>query len=337
MTRARRELVHLETTPYYHCISRCVRRAFLCGQDTSSGRGFEHRRAWVLERLRELQGLFAVEICAYAVMSNHYHLVLRLDAARASNWTDEEVAARWARLYSMPVLVSRFLCGDVVSQAEADEAMRMIALWRARLVDLSWFMRSLNEHLARRANTEDGCKGRFWEGRFKCQVLLDEAAVLTCMIYVDLNPVRAGLAKTPEESDFTSVRQRILEMAGRNGGGADVPAEHCPELVGLDECDSGGHANPIVFSTLDYLELMDWCGRAVRDDKRGAIPVDRPPILHRLNIDVERFVDHLSRGGRAHQVVAMGSRHRLREAAPQLGRNYFKGQTQSARLYRSAD
>ncbi len=213
MTRARKELVSVETTPYYHCICRCVRRAFLWGEDSYSGKNCEHRRGWVLERLRELQGVFAVDVCAYAVMSNHYHLVVRLDSDRATAWSEGEVMERWERLFSLPLLVVRYRAGQTSTVAERERAQAQIALCRERLQDLSWFIRSLNEHLARRANAEDGCKGRFWEGRYKSQALLDDAAVLTCMSYVDLNPVRAGMADTPEASDFTSIQQRIRMLA----------------------------------------------------------------------------------------------------------------------------
>jgi REP element-mobilizing transposase RayT len=211
MTRARNQIISLETTPYYHCISRCVRRAFLWGEDSLTGKNYEHRKVWVTSRLRELAGIFAIDICAYAVMSNHYHLVLRVDQQKAKAWTSEQIAAQWGKLHKITLLVNRYLRNQITSQAESIEAKKCIETWRERLTDISWFMRSLNEHLARQANEEDGCTGRFWEGRFKSQALLDEAAVLTCMSYVDLNPIRAAMAETPEESDFTSIQQRIRQ------------------------------------------------------------------------------------------------------------------------------
>jgi len=334
MTRARKELVHLDNTPYYHCISRCVRRAFLCGRDPYTGRNYEHRRGWVLERLRELQGIFAVEICAYAVMSNHYHLVLRLSPDRARAWSDAEIAQRWGALYSIPPLVARSQRGEVISQAEQVVVHALIEQWRERLMDLSWFMRCLNERIARRCNAEDACKGRFWEGRFKSQALLDEAAVLTCMSYVDLNPIRAGIADTPEVSYYTSIRQRVREMAGVAPDGAHGGQTCCPELSGLDDSLVKDESpNRIGFSVADYLMLVDWCGRAIRQGKRGAIQADLPPILERLNIDAGRFLDYVRVGRRDRQVIAIGRAGRLREVATRVGRCYFKGATMSRRLY----
>src|SRR5687767_1047813 len=74
MGYARQSLVSLNDTPYYHVIARCVRRAWLWGFDEYSGRDYSHRKHWVLERLQLLTSIFSVDICAYAVMSNHYHL-----------------------------------------------------------------------------------------------------------------------------------------------------------------------------------------------------------------------------------------------------------------------
>ncbi len=329
MTQARRELVDIETTPYYHCICRCVRRAFLCGKDSFTGKSYEHRKPWILERFRFLQSIFSVEICAYAIMSNHYHLVVRLNGQAADVWSEEEVMRRWGRLFSLPLLLANYRTGLCTTQAEKKKAQAIIAKWRERLTDLSWFMRSLNEGLARRANAEDGCKGRFWEGRFKSQALLDEAAVITCMSYVDLNPIRAGMADTPENSDFTSIQQRIIEYTK----GACASAQDKPHLTPLESPDQDIHMNAFSFTSKDYLELVDWSGRAIRNDRRGAISSTLPPILKRLKLDPEHYLQHVRKGGRGYHIAAMGRVDRLREAAERLGRRFLKGHSQSKRLY----
>jgi len=201
--------IDIEATPYYHCISRCVRRAFLCGSDRLTGGNFDHRKTWVVEKLAALSAVFAVRICAYAVLSNHFHLVVRLDSERARSWSAAEVVERYGRLFPGLAKLWERLC----PARQAEQA----ACWRARLADLSWFMRCLNESIARRANKEDHCTGRFWEGRFRSQALLDGAGLLTCMSYVDLNSIRAGMAKSLEESDFTSIQQRLAEQRSRCG------------------------------------------------------------------------------------------------------------------------
>ncbi len=194
----------------YHCFGRCVRRAFLCGFDALTGRDFSHRKAWLVDRLRYLATIFAIEICAYAVMLNHYHVILRTRPDIVARWSDREVATRWLTLFP------RHRGTGAASNPPSEEEIRAlvdcpgrIAQLRRRLSSLSWFMGRLNEFIARAANKEDRVKGRFWESRFKCQVLLDEGAIAACMVYVDLNPIRAALAGTPEESDFTSIQERI--------------------------------------------------------------------------------------------------------------------------------
>src|SRR5512136_115141 len=182
----------------YHCFSRCVRRSFLCGFDVVTGRDFSHRKAWVVYRLRHLAAIFAIEVCAYAIMDTHDHTILRTRPDLADSWSDQEVARRWLTLFPR----QRDLTGTPLPPAEKDicalaDCTERIAKLRRRLCSLSWFMGQLNEFIARAANKEDGISGRFWEGRFKCQALLDVAAIVACMVYVDLNPIRAGLAATP--------------------------------------------------------------------------------------------------------------------------------------------
>ena len=175
MGYARKSLVSLSDTPYYHVVARCVRRAWLWGFDEYAGKDYSHRKDWVLERLAQLASIFTIDVCAYAVMSNHYHLVLYVDQLRAQELSEREIAERWTQLFGTPLAVSRYMSGDA-SEAESDLARSMISLWRSRLHDISWFMKCLNEHLARRANAEDRCTGKFWEGRFKSQTLWRAAA-----------------------------------------------------------------------------------------------------------------------------------------------------------------
>ena len=150
-------------------------------------------------------------------MSNHYHAVLRVDAARAHALSDDDVLRRWTQLFTGPVLVQRYLTGvpGLLGQAERDKVGEFAQLYRQRLADVSWFMRVLNETLARQANAEDGCTGRFWEGRFKSQALLDEQALLATMAYVDLNPIRAGMVESLQDSAHTSIAARLAELQGK--------------------------------------------------------------------------------------------------------------------------
>lgn len=337
MTRARGQLISLEATPYYHCISRCVRRAFLWGEDSFSGKNYEHRKVWVIARLRELADVFAIDICAYAVMSNHYHLVLRVDRQQAETWDSAQVIEQWEKLYKLPSLVARYHRGETATRAEAAEAEQITNVWRDRLTDISWFMRSLNEHLARQANEEDGCTGRFWEGRFKSQALLDEAAVLTCMSYVDLNPIRAGLVDTPEAADFTSIQQRIRQC--RRDKGSSVQTRDKQQSIPLMPLVKQGrerHENAIGFTSTDYLRLIDWAGRAVLENKRGAIAEQAPPLLQRIGLEPERYLEHLQGQAATEKPAMLGHVARIRQAVKLLERCFIKGIGEAQRLYRSA-
>ena len=149
MTRPRKALISLANTPYYHITSRCVRRAFLCGEDQYSGKSYEHRRQWIVDRVRLLSSVFAIDVCAYAILENHYHAVLRADPGRAQGWDRGEVVRRWRLLFSGGALVERYVEGDA-TQAERDKVGELAEQWRARLSDISWFMRCLNESIAAR-------------------------------------------------------------------------------------------------------------------------------------------------------------------------------------------
>ena len=160
--------------------------------------------------------------------------------------------------------------------------------WRARLTDISWFIRCLNEHIARLANKEDNCTGRYWEGRFKSQALLDDKAILSCMAYVDLNPIRAKIAKTPEASCYTSVAERINKAKELN-----TPNEIEAQPTTLLPFSTNEHLSApkgIQYSLTDYLELVDYTGRQIKKGKAGAIDPRIPNILQRLGIEPEKWV-----------------------------------------------
>ena len=133
MTISRSQQIDLSVTPYYHCINRCVRRAFLCGEDKQTGMSYEHRRGWIADKIKALSAVFAIDVAAYAVMSNHYHIVLRVDQEGAETWDSLAVIQRWGAFFSMPVLITRFLKGECSTPAELIAVNEIIEKWRDRL------------------------------------------------------------------------------------------------------------------------------------------------------------------------------------------------------------
>ncbi|MEO0443768.1 MAG: transposase, partial [Pseudomonadota bacterium] len=152
----------------------------------------------------------------------------------------------------------------------------------------------------RQANREDGCTGHFWEARYKSQALLAEIALVSAMAYVDLNPIRANMASSPETSDHTSVKERIqptfelskaihTAMSTGNLNGFTVPLK---PLMAFDEVITGQLQKGIPFKFSDYLTLIDWTGRAIKDDKDRYISNQLPPILDRLAIEPEVWLEN---------------------------------------------
>jgi hypothetical protein len=191
-----------------------VRRAFLAGKDEHTGHDYSHRREWIRKRMEILSAVFGVDTLVYSIMSNRMHLVLRARPDVVETWSDREAALRWLKLFpgrridehlAQPTKIDvNSLAGDPLRMKEV----------RARLSDSSWFMRSLSEPIARMANKQDKCTGRFWEGRFKAQRITDEAGLLACAVYVDLSPVRAAMADSPESSTTSGHTSAYDRMAG---------------------------------------------------------------------------------------------------------------------------
>tara|TARA_R110000868_G_scaffold375626_1_gene640199 strand:- start:20242 stop:21147 length:906 start_codon:yes stop_codon:yes gene_type:complete len=287
-----------------------VRRAFLCGTDSFTGKCYEHRRQWVEDRILLLASIFTIDVCAYAVMSNHHHVVLHINKQQSQQLSDKAICQRWHQLYKGTLLTQRYSKGDKLEKAQLAAVKSKLQLWREQLCDISWFMRALNEPIARQANAEDQCSGRFWEARFKSQALLDEKALLACMAYVDLNPIRAKLAKTPEQSRHTSIKKRIAALKQK---------QHQPKTLAKF---IGNHREPlpqgIPFHLKDYIELVDWTGRIIRSDKRGAINQQLPPILERLAIEPQQWLT-LSTQFESRFKSLVGVKEKLKEMAKVFG------------------
>ena len=342
----------------YHCFSRCVRRAFLCGYDTLTQRDFSHRKTWLVDRLRHLAAIFAIDVCAYAVMETHYHTILRTRPDILATWSDSDVALRWLTLF--PLKDAAVPPADLQIRALADCPER-IAVLRKRLGSLSWFMGRLNEFIARAANKEDSLKGRFWESRFKCQNLLDDAAIAACMVYVDLNPIRASLAASPEESNFTSIQERIRAWHNEMMNSDSVPGAPsqnsqpascnrniqkledmtpisnaipegvpCHSILPPSSCwlcpiQSDSHRRGILpMTATEYFDLVDKSGRILRSDKRGAIHPGLAPILLRIGANPEMWSNTVSRFGSKFRLAA-GLLSSMRSFADQLGRRWLIG------------
>ncbi len=310
MTTARFHFVTPGSDGCYHCVQRCVRRAFLCGVDGYTGQSFEHRKAWIEERLHRLGTCFAIAIHAYAVMSNHLHVVVQIDPAVLLTWSDDEVAARWLQLF--PPTDAEGTAVELKRQCSLADAARLDVI-RQRLGDLSWFMRCLAEPIARRANREDGCKGRFWEGRYKCQLLCDEQALIAAMAYVDLNPIRAGISERLDTSTYTSVHDRITAAQAS----PETLTQPLQPVIGIQR-------RALSVRTADYLLMLDWTGRVLAPGKRGAIAEHAPAVLSMFDRTPERWTMRV-RGYGSGWMRAAGSAHDLIALAERIGQRWLKG------------
>jgi hypothetical protein len=305
--------------------------------------------------LELLASVFGIDCLTYTILSNHAHVVLRSRPDVVKSWSDEEVARRWLRLH--PKRLRRKGRNGKVPDANPEEPQeidinrivndpaRLVEL-RTRLSDVSWWMGSLAENIARRSNAEDQCKGRFWQGRFDCQIILDQASLLACTMYVDLNPIRAAMAETPETSLYTGAKDRIddLTIQGKQSSLSDhdwerlspgcqsgwlSPIEVNPsqDVLGPDPDPSGrraSHKGFLSISLTDYLQLLDWTGRAIRADKRGSIPKNLAPILSRIGIDTDRWCKVVTRFGKLFKRAA-GSTEHLAEEAKRRGQRWLQG------------
>jgi REP element-mobilizing transposase RayT len=331
MTVARAHLVDASVTRWYHCVTRCVRRAFLLGE------GPHDRKEWIEKRLEERAQIFGLAVGGFSVLDNHLHLLLRLDPEIANGWSDEDVVRRWGRLFPprdksrQPLAISN----DWVQWRLKDAGW--VATARERLQSLSWFMKCLKEPLSRLANRQDQTRGTFFEGRFKSVAILDEESLVAACAYIDLNPVAAGIAMAPETSKYTSIKKRVEHVeaqgktahmeAARGGsvagscaaGGLEEALWLCP-IEDRRQLDSSREGMLEGFSLGSYLLLVDYTGRLFREGK-AAISGELAGIFDRLAINAASWqarLENLSRGRLLGRFFA-ATRERLREVAQCLG------------------
>ena len=276
MTVARKNLIDRENGGYHHVVTRCVRRAWICDVDPLTGRDYSHRKGWIEERMLSLCEAFAVEVYGYAVMSNHYHIALKVQPKEALALPEEEVARRW--LIAYPPSSTALKESKVEAILEDPERLEVL---RERLGDLSWYMKCLNHHIARRANLEDDCTGKFWESRFhSSRPMKSLDALYACMAYIDLNPLSAGVTRTPgEEGEHTSLSRRKDE-ARQNEVKAKsrmAPMRICSKSRRIH---SGGSAS-LPLTLENYLIHVEWVARCRPSGKKHpkAYRLGAPPTV----------------------------------------------------------
>lgn len=346
MTIARSNILDPEESGIYHCWSRCVRKAFLCGYDRSTKKSYEHRRAWIVERLKFLVTIFVIDVLAFAIMTNHNHLALRNRLEDLNKITDLEIAKRWLTLFP-----KRRNKDGKPAEPNSDEIQEItnnperVEVLRKRLGSISWFMRCLKEDIATRANREDQVTGHFWEQRFKCKKIEGQAALLTTMVYIDLNEVRARMVNTPEESLFTSAYQRIvsnqarkkIELIEKNENqvipqSLILQSQQDDWLASFEDRDN----NPSVFefSFEHYLEVLDETGRCHVQGKRGSIPEHIKPILERLDINCANWLDATTDPNLLDKFsYFITSASNLKNAADKLHKSWLKGMRQAKLIF----
>jgi hypothetical protein len=310
-------------------MNRLVRRCFLMGTDALTGKNYDYRKDWLEGELERVAACFGIDCLNFAILSNHFHLILRSRPDVVATWDDREVARRW--LVLCPKRTGKAGAAKEPTEPELNSIVSnkdLIKELRLRLSDISWWMRLVCQRIAQRANNEENETGKFWQGRFKSVRLLDEEAILAGAAYVDLNPIRAAIAETLELSEHTSVQRRIEALRASlalvsddSDGSAQSPPDAflapleideqsdpvgpVPSVTGKRSSDKGFLAMPLAA----YLELLDWTARQLAPDKRGATPNQTPPILERLEIEAEVWCTLVSGFGQLFSLVAGRPEH----------------------------
>ncbi len=319
MPRPRNSILSLDVTPYYHCTSKCVRGGFLCGEDKSTGSDYTHRRKWLRDRLLFLSSTFSIELAAFAIMENHFHVVLFINKKASDEWSTKEVIERWHKIFKGSELSAKYLSAEPINTQEEEILRSEVEIWRKNLCSVSWFMRCAKEPLARMANKEDQCKGRFWEGRFHCQALLDKKSLLACMTYVDLNPLRARMCQLPEQDKYTSLSVRL-----ESSRHTEFDLQCSLNFISREKLPEISEIPSISLSIGEYLHVVDATARVYRSDKRGNLKSNEASIFRRLGFNTEQWISAATKFNEYFHAF-VGKRSSLLEAIEATGQSTVWG------------
>ena len=328
MARLRSRVFDPAVKGVYHLYNRCVRGLFMLGETEQEGEVVKFRRGWVTELMQQMVAIVLIDIAFFATMDNHVHVIGRNRPGVGGHLTDREVARRWLILMRMRRNGTWLVKPPTEEQINRELSKKpqhgtrkpgagakrkrhhnRASELRERLADVSWFMGAFQECISRKINRDDENYGTCWSGPFKLDELADDAAILTCGVYIDLNWIAAQMAETPEESTDTSIGHRIA-MLRQDGEAEDSAGELVVEIDGWlcplelhedrdvnDErhftSQTGKRASDmgiLPMTLMHYIKLLDWLGRLMRTGKRGRIPKGLPPILERLGFDTDGFV-----------------------------------------------
>ncbi len=341
MATSRKDVIDQDVSGIYHCSTRCVRRAFLCGEDRYTKKDYGHRRDWIEQRLKELLRWFAIDLAFFAIMQNHFHLVLRTLPHLAAKWSDQQVIKRSCKIFPYKFKELGVKDGKLTREQLRNfvKDRKLVKELRSRLSDPSWLLRQLKQSIATRSNAEDETTGHFFEGRFKCRKVTDEAGLLICGIYVDLNQIRAEEAASVAASKRTSGYRRRQALKARRkkqqsavkwdgflcpiNTRGDGQADGYPKAGGLDSLRASDKGL-LEMSVDDYLKLLDWVGRQSHRGKRGKISDDTPPVLEGLGIDGRSLVTLVEQFETLFH-AAVGTASGLAAFAAKLGRRWLQG------------
>jgi hypothetical protein len=298
-----------------------------------------------MKREEQLAALFAIDIEFRAEMSNHLHIVLRTSPRAAQRLSAIEVARRW-------LMIARLAKCFTDDLPEVDQKMiqslaknkKRVAKLRRRLCKVSWFMGTLLENIARRANFEDDTTGKFWSARYGCRECTDSNSVLICGMYVDLNPILAGEANGPETAQYTSVFQRLqaasqpknsksradgwlAELSLRPERKADEQLA-CMSRTGRRATDMG----IIPVSLKDYVRLLKWTAEKIMSGERETIPRDLESVLDYLQVCPDAWVETVQ-DYEAMFCHAIGPPASLDEVARRLDVHHLKGAPAARRAF----